>query len=69
MNYKHSTVASLIRRLRQYGSYVGCGCYGLKQGERCRRQHQCAQADYMAALVKLRRLLSTAPGSSGAKGE
>lgn len=56
MDYKRSTIASLLRRLRQYGGYVGCGCYD-RVGEDCEGQPNCAQADYMQALAALRKLL------------
>lgn len=65
MNYAHSTVPILLRRLRQYTGYVGCGCYDLKDKEKCEMQKHCARADYHRALSALRSLLrptSDAPG-------
>jgi len=60
MNYKRSTVASLLRRLRQYGGYVGCGCSRQlpeEAADKCSQQLNCARADYMRAVAALSRLV------------
>ena len=57
--YERASVRSLLRRLRQYGSYVGCAC-APTDGEWCRNDDGCARADYMRAVSALRRLVSTA---------
>ncbi len=59
MSYERATVVSLLRRLSQYGIYVGCGCPGNPDddNEHCRRTAGCARTDYRAALAALRKRL------------